>query len=194
MILFVLMYVKFSSVFKGGLIQNWNAFIQLQPQLEAADITIVAILLSLARMSGLKKMFAVIRVHVKTTFSYSNLHWLGIKHQVTYLLIVIVMTWQSALLKPQSQDAAVGMAGNTALVYITVWTGVGKWLHTLPSHPTPGEPQGLSWGLLTNSNNIYSWTKHMKGSNERRLLGQNTSCKCSGNPLYQATKWHLNNS
>ena len=98
MILFVLMYVKFCSVFKGGLIQNWNAFIQLQPQLEAADITIVAILLSLARVFGLKKMFAVI-VHVKTTFSYSNLHWLGIKHEVTYLLTVIVMTWQSALLK-----------------------------------------------------------------------------------------------
>ena len=25
----------------------------------------------------------------------------------------------------------------------------GKWLHTLPSHPAWGEPQGLSWGKLT---------------------------------------------
>ena len=30
-----------------------------------------------------------------------------------------------------------------------VCTGVGKWLHTLPSHPILGEPQGLCWRMLT---------------------------------------------
>ena len=32
----------------------------------------------------------------------------------------------------------------------TLHTGVGKWLHTLPSHPTWGEPQGFSWWMPTN--------------------------------------------
>jgi len=38
--------------------------------------------------------------------------------------------------------------------------------------------------------------KHMKGSKERCLFGQITICKFSvaNDPLYQATKRHLNNS
>ena len=33
---------------------------------------------------------------------------------------------------------------NTALASMTACTGVGKWLHTLPSHPTLGKLQGLA--------------------------------------------------
>ena len=35
---------------------------------------------------------------------------------------------------------------------------------------------------------------HIKGSKERYLLGQNANANFWGHPLYQATKWHLNNS
>ena len=35
-----------------------------------------------------------------------------------------------------------------ALVCLTVCTGVGKQLHTLPSHPTLGEPRSSSQGML----------------------------------------------
>ena len=28
-------------------------------------------------------------------------------------------------------------------VYMTVHSGLGKWMHTLPSHPVLGAPQGL---------------------------------------------------
>ena len=36
-----------------------------------------------------------------------------------------------------------------------VCTGVGKWLHTLPSHPVLGEPQGYGSGTLTNNTTLY---------------------------------------
>ena len=38
-----------------------------------------------------------------------------------------------------------------------VCTGVGKWLHTLPSHPILGEPQGLCWRMLTRNKLLMSW-------------------------------------
>ena len=34
-------------------------------------------------------------------------------------------------------------------MYDSIQTGVGKWLHTLPSHPALGELQIFSWGTLT---------------------------------------------
>ena len=37
-------------------------------------------------------------------------------------------------------------------------------------------------------------SKHIKGSKERCLSGQDTTCKFSGNPICQATKRYLNNS
>ena len=36
---------------------------------------------------------------------------------------------------PASQSAAAEAAGNIALVHMTGFTGVGKWLHVLPSRP-----------------------------------------------------------
>ena len=36
-----------------------------------------------------------------------------------------------------------GVEGSTALAGMTVCTGVGKRLHTLPSHPMLAEPQGV---------------------------------------------------
>ena len=45
---------------------------------------------------------------------------------------------------------AAGEAGNTALLRMTVCTGVGKRLHTLPSDPTLSEPQSYNQGKLSN--------------------------------------------
>ena len=42
---------------------------------------------------------------------------------------------------PEGRKTAPTVASNTALVCLTVCTGVGKRLHTLPSHPTIDEPQ-----------------------------------------------------
>ena len=41
-------------------------------------------------------------------------------------------------------STAAGAAGNTALAGTTACSGVGKQLHTLPSHPALGEIQGFS--------------------------------------------------
>lgn len=49
---------------------------------------------------------------------------------------------------PWSWSAAAEVAGNTAPVCMAVHMAVGKWFHTLTSHPTLGEPQGFSWGTL----------------------------------------------
>ena len=56
----------------------------------------------------------------------------------------VFVTWQTHCRNPQSRSEAVGVAGNTELVCRTVCTGVGKWLHTLLSHPTLDKPQGFS--------------------------------------------------
>ena len=40
-------------------------------------------------------------------------------------------------------------------VTLTVPTDVGKWLRTLLSHHTLGEPQGFSWGTLTNNKHFF---------------------------------------
>lgn len=40
-------------------------------------------------------------------------------------------------------------------VTLTVPTGVGKRLRTLLSHHTLGEPQGFSWGTLTNNKHFF---------------------------------------
>ena len=48
------------------------------------------------------------------------------------------------------------MAGNTALVCTTAYTGVGKRLHTPPSHPVLGEPQGFSCNANNNNKQTIS--------------------------------------
>ena len=41
-------------------------------------------------------------------------------------------------------STAAGAAGNTALAGTTACSGVGKQLHTLPSHPALAELEGFS--------------------------------------------------
>ena len=43
------------------------------------------------------------------------------------------------------------VAGNTALLCLTIYMGVGKWLHMWQSPPALGEPQGFSRVILTNT-------------------------------------------
>ena len=49
-----------------------------------------------------------------------------------------------------NQSTAAAVEVNSALVCMTVFTSVGKWLHTLLSHPILGEPSEFSRGMLTN--------------------------------------------
>ena len=60
------------------------------------------------------------------------------------------MTTKTPLLKFLKAEHAAGVVSNTALTVACTAerTGAGKWLRTLPSHPTPGEPWGFSWGML----------------------------------------------
>ena len=58
------------------------------------------------------------------------------------------------------------------------------------------QPSGLCSHLLVvkASGKSKLTIKHMKGSKECYLLGQNATCEFRVNLRYQATKWHLNNS
>ena len=62
-------------------------------------------------------------------------------------VIVIFITWQTPSLKYPKSGWHITLYLCTCAA---VCTGAGKRLHTLLSHPTLGEPQVLSWGLLTN--------------------------------------------
>ena len=53
-------------------------------------------------------------------------------------------------LYPWSQSAASRLVANTAHACMTRFTAVGKWLHTLPSHPSFGDPRSFSLGMPTN--------------------------------------------
>ena len=44
---------------------------------------------------------------------------------------------------------AAGVTDNIKPVCATICAGVGKRMHTLPSHPSSGEPRGFGWGALT---------------------------------------------
>ena len=70
---------------------------------------------------------------------------------------VIFMTREALFWNPRRWSAAVVVAGSTAvLVGMTISTDVGKWVHTLPSHPKLDEHQGfcLYW-------NAYKEQKHI---------------------------------
>ena len=59
------------------------------------------------------------------------------------LAIVTFMTCQASLMNLRSRSVAAGVMDNTALAcnYDSIYTDVGKRLHTLPFHPTLGVPQ-----------------------------------------------------
>ena len=99
------------------------------------DIVITSILLSPAGTLGLKQNVCC----VKSPMSGSL--W----------PLAIFMATKTPLLKYLKAEYAAGVVGNIALIAVLCTaerTGVGKWLRTPPSHPTPGEPQGFSWGML----------------------------------------------
>ena len=87
---------------------------------EAFAVVITGILLALARTSGPEQDVCCVTrpITFRLNFNYGNLH------DMSY-----------SVNEPHEVEA-VGVAGNTALVCMTVRTSVGKWLHTLSSHPT----------------------------------------------------------
>lgn len=70
---------------------------------------------------------------------------------------------------------------------ITVCTGIGKWLHTLHSYSALGEPEGFSWGTVTNC----TLKASISGTFNESTLSYN-KCKsqqnCSG---YYVTEFKL---
>ena len=71
---------------------------------------------------------------------------------------VIFMTREALFLNPRRWSAAVVVAGSTAvLVGMTISTDVGRWVHTLPSHPKLDEMTIKLFayiGMLTKNKNI----------------------------------------
>ena len=60
-------------------------------------------------------------------------------------------------------------------MYDSLCTGVGKRLHTLPSHPTLDEVPGFSWGTLTNQHSAKKVTVPPNYKVQRRSE-QNVFC------------------
>ena len=77
-------------------------------------------------------MFVVFRVHVRVTFSYSNLH------DIT----------KSPLEKsPKSECSCRSVGLHWTCMYDNIHAGMGKLLYMLPSHPTLAESQSFGWGM-----------------------------------------------
>ena len=124
------------------------------PQWELLFTAITGILLPLASTLGLKWNVCP-EFQVRILFSYSK----SSQHDKLH--------YQN----PWSQSAFARVEGNTALACMAVHTGVRKWLYTLPSHPTLGEPQGFSWRMLTNkpTNWITTYKKRLRVQIEMRM-------------------------
>ena len=100
-------------------------------------MSLLGILLALARTSGLRQNVC----HIKNPMS-----WLLSATE-------IFMIWQHFSTK--IPKVRVQLPEWWIMLHLYVWQCVqvwGKWLHTLPSHPTWDEPQGSCWGMLTNNN------------------------------------------
>ena len=69
--------------------------------------------------------------------------------------VVTFTPWQTLLLKSPKSECICCWGDRQHCTCTTVCTGVGKWLHILPSHAALGEPQGFSWGTLTNTALVY---------------------------------------
>ena len=64
---------------------------------------------------------------------------------------------------PEAEVLLPKWQGYTPLLFMHVQQCVqvlGNWLHTLPSHPILGEPQGFSQEALTNNNTKHPLTHH----------------------------------
>ena len=96
------------------------------PPSEATDTVITDTLLSVDAVLGLKQ--CLLTVHVKVTFSYSNVQDKVNCFTKTLQVRVQLLEWQAAV-------------HLYILQYTGSGTGVGKQLHTLPPHPTLGKPQ-----------------------------------------------------
>ena len=120
----------------SNIIHSTTAFTEVNwPQSDVADDVFTSISLSLTRMFMPQQKISsfVFEFHARITFSSSCLHDMTKLHD-----------WN-----PWSQSAVAGEVGHAALVCRTACASVvGKWLHTLPSHPALAEPQGFSWGRL----------------------------------------------
>ena len=110
------------------------------------------------------------------------------------------ISWQQTLyLNPRSWSADAGVAGITALVCMAVCTGVGKQLHTLPSHPTLDEPQGFSWWTFTlthwelSASAMYhsrallpaesiNWQNDNQSKSSQKSLGSSSGSPLDGSP------------
>ena len=129
-----------------------------RPWSEAGDIVITGIFLTNQNIRD-KGNRCVKESYVRIIFRDSSLY------DITNSVIEIL--W--------SQSAAARVGSNTTLVLITICAGVGKQLHTLPSHPTRVEPRGFSWGTLTSKQKTYLLQHEFKGG---FIAG------CGGNVLY----------
>ena len=69
------------------------------------------------------------------------------------------MTWQVLLLQSLESECRChsGTTGNAALACMTVCAGMGKRLHTLPSHPTLGETSGFQQRNANNKKQQFLW-------------------------------------
>ena len=94
---------------------------------------------------------------LKSLFLHDQLHyWNPYFYMINSITEIPIFTWSAPLLKsqflhdqlhywnPLGRNVAAGVSGNTALVCMTTCPNVGKRLHTLPSHPVLGEPQGFN--------------------------------------------------
>ena len=107
------------------------------------DTVISGILLSLAKMMGLKQ----------------NNHW--VKEFLGLLLaLAVFITWPTPLSK-FSHCSCLNGRWNSACMSDTMYRGVGKRLHTLHSHPTPGVTQGFSWEWETLAISIIGCWYHL---------------------------------
>lgn len=105
-----------------------------------ADIIIIGILSAVARTSGLKQTLWCVNSPL-CCCPVSGL----------FASVLIFMTWQT-------WSAALRVAGNIALVCLTVRRGVEKQLHTLPFHPALCEWCSFSWRTLTSNKQTDSVT------------------------------------
>ena len=66
----------------------------------------------------------------------------GVERSMSGLFLVIFLTWQTQYRQPWSWSVAARSVANAVFVfyiyigYMSACTGVGKQLHTIPSHPT----------------------------------------------------------
>ena len=79
----------------------------------------------------------VTREHINCILELSEIH------------LVIFLTWPHPLWTFLKPECSCQKGRYISLVCMMAYTGVGRQLHTLLSHPTLGEPERLRWRMLT---------------------------------------------